>query len=307
MTRKTPFDSYINIAEESAWADGGAGSDIGCNIITNWELDPAAPQKEVVWGTDRENPAQINNKMKEPMNLDLSTRNIGSVYPLYACLGSKTDNGSNNYTIALDNGNVLIAFHINHNGTEYKVEGCVIDQCTLNIPEDGGNITLDYKAICADIERSPGSINAKNQHTAEIMASDGVYVVKKNDTAINDVFIGGKITFKNNYNTEHPDVENARIYEPVKQNFELEIELNFRLDDDDNFIQSYLEGDHGVFSIEFDIYDGDGDGLKVHIDGLGIQGFSEPVPTAETGVIEQSVTFRNFDSTLDIESNNLEV
>lgn len=311
MSFKVPFSSYINlIVKNNGWDDDGDDATIGCNIIPSWELDPPAAEKEVIWGAKRDAPELVNVKLKEAKTLSIETANLGELYPLYALFGDReedpTGDAAWDYGLKIDNSNVVVDFEANINGSEYKLENCVIDEAVIDFPSGGGNITMEYTAIVADIDNSPASIGEKTQATNEISTADATYTIKKDGTAINDLFKGGSITFKNNYNYDAPDLENNHIAEPYKGQFEIEFEADFRIHEDDNFINSYLDGDKGVFSIEIDASNGDGDGIYIEIDGLGLMSFKEPVPTAEDGVIEQTVTFENMENdTLKFYINNI--
>lgn len=290
MASKRSNESYLDIALESSFADGGAGGVKGTHVIPEFEITPPAPDKEIIWAQDHTTPALTNVKNKKAESLSVSTENVWNMFSLYAFMGDGSYAAAGTGIISASTGNKTVSFHANINGSKYVVSGCAIDELKLIVPEGGGNLTMEYTAICADISED-ASVSAPTKITESFHTWDGTYTFYRTGAAISDVFLGGSITFTNNYNTDTPDLPNQRIYEPAKGNLGCEVTAKFRLDEDDNFLQEYIDGSTGVFNVKWEFENSVSSGLKFDISGLGITSYSEPIPTSEAGIIDQEITF----------------
>lgn len=302
MTKKTSFDSWFSLEEEASWAAGMSNA-TGAHIINEWEIKTPAPKREVIWGHSRNNPVTTVIGPKEASDITVSTRNLWNLRPLYF-LASGGSFASNTGFISFASGGIKsFAIHANSAGTERTYEGCAMNEVTIKVPKEGGNLTMDWTAIAADW--NSGTETKPTAISESLLALDGVYVFTKNGTAIADVFQGGQVKFSNNLNTDVPDLPNGRIYEPSVQNLTVEVEADFRLDSADNFLEAHESGATGIFNMSWTIKDGLNTGFIVVLSGMQLNpdGFSEPIPTAEVGIIEQTVSFvqaENF-SILDIQ------
>ena len=292
MTKKTSFDSWISLEEESSWANGMTNP-TGMHIVPEWEIKTPAPRREVVWGHDRDTPIMTVIGPKEASDIAVTTRNLWNLRPLFFLLsgGSYTPAGSSGIISASSGAIKSFAVHANSAGTETTFIGCAMEEVTINIPKEGGNLTLEWMAKAADFvaegKTKPTIISEG------LYALDGVYTFYKGGAAITDVFQGGSLKFSNNLNIDVPDLPNGRIYQPSVQNLGVTFEGDFRIDSADNFLHAHESGLTGVFDIYVSVKDADSTGFVIELTGmqLSADGFSEPIPTAEKGIIEQTVTF----------------
>lgn len=293
MTKKTSFGSWLGIAEEASWAAGIGGNPTGMHIIPEWEIKTPAPTRETVWAHERDKPVMTIIGPKEASEIVVATRNLWKLTPLYFLLGagSYTNTGDTGIITQSSGAMKSFAIHGNSNGVTRTYKGCVMDEFSLIIPKEGGNLTAEWKGFAADWDNE--SLTKPTAMTSALLASDGVYSFEKTGAAIADVFMGGKITFKNNATMEVPDLENGRIYEPSLQNLTVEVEGEFRIDTANSFLEAHESGQTGVFDMSFEIKNSDDTGFMIQISGmqLSVDGYSEAVPTAEKGIIEQTVTF----------------
>jgi hypothetical protein len=293
MTKKTSFGSWLGIAEEASWAAGIAGDPTGMHIIPEWEIKTPAPKRESVWAHERDRPVMTTIGTKEPSEIAVTSKNLWNLQPLYFLLGAGSYEPTDNTGVIQQSSGAMktFALHGNSNGTERTFIGCVVNDFTLNIPKEGGNITAEWNAKSADwvdeTKTKPTAI------TSALLALNGTYSFNKDGAAIPDVFMGGKVVFNNNINTDVPDLPNGRIYEPSLQNLTVEVEAEFRIDSADSFLEAYESGSTGCFDMRFVVKDADSTGFLIDLTGMQLQldGYSEAVPTAEKGIIEQTVKF----------------
>ena len=293
MTKKTSFDSWLGIAEEASWAAGIAGDPTGMHIIPEWEIKTPAPSRTAVWAHDRDKPVMTVIGMKESSEITVSTKNLWNLKPLYFLLGGGSYESVGDTGLITQSSGAMKSFalHGNSNGVSRTYKGCVVDEFSIIVPKEGGNVAAEWKGISADWVNE--SKTKPTAITSALLASDGVYTCNKDGSAIGDVFMGGKITFSNNVNTDVPDVENGRIYEPSLQNLTVSVEAEFRIDDTNSFLQAFESGSTGCFDTRWVIKDADSTGFIIDLTGLqlDLDGYSEAVPTAEKGIIEQTVKF----------------
>ena len=286
MTKKLSYDSWLGVEEEANWCDSMVNP-TGMHLIPSWEIKTPAPSKEIIWGTNRIKPLTTIIGLKQASEISVETKNAWNFRQLYL-LASGGAFANNSGTITFESGIRYFSLHGYNNGTPRTYIGCVMEEFGINIPEKGGNIYLDYKAIGADFT---GMTHTKpSAITNSLKTEDMTVVIENSGVVINDVFQGGRLSFKEKIITEVPDLSNNRIYEPCKGNLEVVGEFKFRLDDSDNFLLAYESGSTGVFDMSIDIKK-DSTGIYVEMSGLQIEDFTEPVPTAEVGIVEQTVQF----------------
>lgn len=293
MTKKVSFGSWISMIGEASWAGGVPDQPSGCHVIPEWEIKTPAPLRTLVWTHDRDKPTITVIGPKEASEITVVTRNLWNLRPLYYLLGdgSYSTVGSTGVITQSSGAIKSFALHASSAGTERSYIGCGMDEVMLKIPKEGGNLTLEYKALSADFvaetKTKPTAI------TGTLLALNGTYTIYKDGAAISDVFQGGTIRFGNNLNSEVPDLPNGRIYEPSVQNLTVEFEADMRLDSADNFLLAHESGSTGIFDLYVSVKDTDSTGFLVELTGmqLSVDGFSEPIPTSEVGIIEQTVTF----------------
>ena len=297
MTKKTVWESWIAQDIEAEWCSGCAVASLDkMHIVPTWDIPIPAKRKEVVWGQDRDAPVTTIIGPKEPVNINITTRNVWSFRPLYLLLGggSYTAVGSSGI-ITQDSGTVLsFAIQEYRNGDDRAISGCVMDEVSLIVPRDGGNLQWEWRAIGADYGGTAAGTNPGTL-SGSLRGEDGTYTLESGSNTAIDDFLGGRLTFRNNLigtsYRDAPDVANGRILKPALGNLEVIAELDYRIHTVNTFSQPYEDALTGVFDLNWTIKDTNNTGCVISMTGMQIPdgGYSEPVPTSQDGVIELTI------------------
>jgi hypothetical protein len=294
MTLKTCHNGWIAIQKEAAWCTGTAFVSTGLHVVSEWEYEPPAQEKEDIWAQRRDRPIATNLKLKKPVDVTIKEENFWNLRMLYHFAGSGAY-AAGKGNIVLDANTLTpnsVRLHENVNGTERTLRGGKVDEFTIEFPKEGGFVKSEAKIKVADFA-DESSITAGTTETNSLKTENLTITVNKAGAACDELFIGGSVSFKNNLGSDVPDLPNKRAYSFYPKGLEVQAKCNFRLDSDNNFLLAHESGSAGVFDLTFDVKDANSTGAYMLLSGMQIKEFKEPIPTAQKGVIEQEVTFYN--------------
>jgi len=297
MSYKTPFSSWIGMDLEAGWCSGAVVNGLDkMHIISNWDIKIPAKRREQIWAQNRGKPVATNILPKNPADIPITTSNVWSFRPLYLLLGGGSFSAVGSTGIISQDSGMVLSFAIQEyrNGDHRAISGCVMDEVSLVIPKDGGNLNWEWKAVGADYSGTADATNP-GQYIESLRGQDGTYSLTSGGNSVSDRFLGGKITFRNNLvGTSYgsaPDVSNGRILKPALGNLEVNAELSMRIDTNNAFSQAWENHNTGIFNLNWIIKNENNTGCVLDISGFQLDpdGYTEPVPTAQEGVIEMTI------------------